>query len=64
LQNMLLNILSAFAKLWKATTSFVMSVCLSVWLTAWNNLVPSGRIFLSFGIWECFKNLSRKLTFR
>jgi len=33
--------LDAFAKLRKATVSFVMSVCPS----AWNNPAPTGRIF-------------------
>ena len=37
---------SLFAKLRKATISFVMSVCLSVRPSAWNNLAPTGQIFL------------------
>jgi len=36
----------AFAKLRKATTSFVMSVRLS----AWNSSVPANRIFVNFDI--------------
>ena len=33
-----------FPKLWKATVSFVMSVC----PPAWNNWAPTGRILLKF----------------
>jgi hypothetical protein len=36
----------AFAKLRKASTRFVMSICLS----AWNNSVPTGRIVMKFDI--------------
>jgi len=35
----------------KATVSFVM--CLSVCPSAWNNTIPTGRIFMKF---ECFKH--------
>jgi hypothetical protein len=47
--------LGAFAKLQKATFSFVMSaVCLSVSLPvcppAWNNSAPTGWIFMKFDI--------------
>ena len=38
--------LGAFAKLRKATISFVISVCLS----AWKNSAPIGRIFMKFDI--------------
>jgi hypothetical protein len=48
--------LSAFAKLRKATISFVMSVRLS----AWENSAPIGRIFMKFDIWGFFENMSRK----
>ena len=34
--------LGAFAKFRKATISFVMCVCLSVHLSAWNNSHPTG----------------------
>ena len=62
------NILGAFTKLRKATISFVMSaclfVCLSLYLSvrpsAWNNSVPTGRIFMKFDIWASFETLSRK----
>ena len=30
---------------------------------AWNNSPPTGRIFMKFGIWVFFENLSRKLKF-
>jgi len=38
----------------KATISFVMSVCLS----AWNNLAPTGYISIKFNMWVFFANLS------
>ena len=41
-------LLGAFAKLLKATISFVMSVCPSVRLSAWYNSAPIGRIFTKF----------------
>jgi len=41
-------ILDAFAKLRKATISFVMSVCPSVRLSAWSNSAPTGGIFMKF----------------
>jgi NAD(P)-dependent dehydrogenase (short-subunit alcohol dehydrogenase family) len=37
----------AFAKLRKATVSFVMYVCPS----AWHNLAPTGRIFMKFNMY-------------
>jgi hypothetical protein len=47
-------LLGAFAKLRKATISFVMSFRLSprlyVRLSAWNNSAPTGRIFMKFVI--------------
>jgi hypothetical protein len=43
-----LKILGVFAKLRKATISFVISV--SVRSSAWNNWAPTGRIFMKFGI--------------
>jgi predicted nucleic acid-binding Zn ribbon protein len=53
-----IRFLGAFPKLRKAAISF-MSVCLS----AWNNSAFTGRIFVKFGIWVCFENLSRKFKF-
>ena len=41
------HIVGAFAKLLKATVSFVMSVCPSV---LWNNSARTGRIFMKFDI--------------
>jgi hypothetical protein len=38
------------AKLRKATIIFVVSVPASVRLSAWNNLAPTGRIFMKFCI--------------
>jgi len=48
------SFLIAFAKLRRATISFVMSVRLSVW----NNSTPTGRFFMKFYIWYFFKNLT------
>jgi hypothetical protein len=43
--------LMAFSQnLRKATISFVMSVCPSVRLSAWNNSAATGRIFMKFDI--------------
>jgi hypothetical protein len=55
--------LGAFAKLLKATVSFVMSVCLSVRLSAWNNSASTGRILMTRDIWALLENLSRKFKF-
>ena len=49
------EILDAFAKLLKATISFVMSVCLPEW-----NSAPTGRIFMKFDIAVFFEHLSEK----
>jgi len=38
--------LGAFAKLWRATVSIVMSF----WQTAWHNSAPTGRIFMKIHI--------------
>jgi hypothetical protein len=51
--------LGAFAKLRKATISFVISVCPS----KWNNSARTGRIFMKFDIWMFFENMSRKFKF-
>ena len=53
----LVKALGAFAKLRKATDSFVMSVCLSIRLSAWNNSATNGRIFMKFDAWLFFENL-------
>jgi hypothetical protein len=42
--------LGAFAKLRKATSSFVMSVHLFVRLSTWNNSIPTGWILIKFNI--------------
>ena len=59
--------LDAFAKLRKATTSFVMSarpsVCASVHPSEWNKSALTGWIFMKFDIWEFFESLSRKFKF-
>jgi hypothetical protein len=53
------EILDAFAKLRKATVIFVMSVCLSVCLSA-RNSAPTGRMFMKFDIAVFLENLSEK----
>jgi hypothetical protein len=45
------TVLGVFAKLRKATISFVISDRLS----AWNNSDPTGWIFMKFDIWEFFQ---------
>jgi hypothetical protein len=45
----------------KVTISFVMSVCLSVRLSAWNNSVPTARIFMKFDTWVFFKKSVEKI---
>jgi hypothetical protein len=51
--------LGAFARLQKATISFVISVCRS----AWNNSALTRRIFMKFDIWVFFENRSRNFKF-
>jgi hypothetical protein len=48
--------LDAFAKLQEATVSFVMSVCPSVLLSTWNNLLPTGRFLMKLDI-ELFSKI-------
>ena len=57
------DFLGAFAKLRKATVSFVMSVCPSVLPSAWNNSASTGRIFMKFYIRASFENLSTESSF-
>jgi len=45
-----------FSKLRKATTSFIMSVC----LFALNNSATTGGIYMKFDIWVISRNLLRK----
>ena len=56
------DFVGAFAKLLKATTSFFVSVLLSVRLCAWNNSASTGQTFVKFDIRVLFENLSRKLN--
>ena len=44
------SFLGAFAKLRKATVSFVMSVRLSIYLSARNNSAPNGPILIKLDI--------------
>ena len=53
------HVLGVFAELRKATISFVMSVCLSVRLSSWNNSAPIGRIFIKFDIGVYFENVQK-----
>ena len=53
------QVLGAFAKLGTEIISLFMSVRLS----AWNNTAPTGQFFIKFDIWGFFENLSRKLHF-
>jgi hypothetical protein len=40
-----------------------MPVCLYVRPTAWNNLPPTGRMFMKLYIWIFFENPSEKIQF-
>ena len=51
--------LGDFAKLRKATISFIMSLCLSTW----NNSATSRRILMKLDIRTFFEKLSRKFQF-
>ena len=54
------SVLGVFAKLRKATVSFIMSVRPS----AWNNSAPTGQILIQFYVWAFFfKNASREFKF-
>ena len=57
------NFLVTLAKLWKATTSFSMSVRPSVWMSTQNNSAPNKRVSLNFNIGIFLENLSRKFKF-
>ena len=61
--NFSICVVGPFAKLRKATISFVMSVCPSVRPSAWNNSAPTGRIVMKVDIWVFFENLLRKFKF-
>jgi hypothetical protein len=56
-----MSLFSAFVKLRKATTSFVLSVCLSVYPSAWNDSAVTGQISIKVDMWAFFKTLSRKI---
>jgi hypothetical protein len=53
--------LGAFAKLRKATITFFVSVRPSARPFAWHKSVPTGRIFMKFGICGFLENLSRRV---
>jgi hypothetical protein len=63
IQKVVKDILDAFARLEKVTVSFVMYVCLSVCLSAWNNSALTVSILVKFYTWTFFENLSRKFKF-
>jgi hypothetical protein len=44
------SFLGMFTKFQKATVSFVMSVCLSIHLSAWNISAPTGEIFMKIDV--------------
>jgi hypothetical protein len=55
----------AFAKMRKVSILFVVSVLLSICLSAWNNSTFSERIFMTFDIWVFFfwkRNVSYKVV--
>jgi hypothetical protein len=52
-------LLGAFVKLRKASISFVISVCLTVSPSAWNNSVLTEQGFVKFEIWALLENLQR-----
>jgi len=59
-----IKLLGAFAKLWKATITFVISVRLSMFLSvrpAWNTSVTTWRILKKFGIWDFFWKYIEKI---
>ena len=53
------QLLGVFVKLWKAVISFLLSVCLSICLSAWNHLAPTGQVLMKLATWGFFKNLSK-----
>jgi len=55
--------LDKFTKLRKVTFSFVMSASHSACLSTWNNSIPTGQIFMKFGTWVFFENLSSSLKY-
>jgi hypothetical protein len=55
--------LGAFAKLWKATMSFIKSICLSVHLSTWSNSSPIGLVCITLDIWIFIENSFRKFKF-
>ena len=53
--------LGMFEELQNATISFIMSVHLPVCPSAWNNLAPTGRIFMKFDICIIFQKTVEKI---
>jgi len=48
--NRILYFFRQIRKIIKATISFVMSACLSIHPSAWNNSTPQGQIFMRFDV--------------
>jgi hypothetical protein len=53
--------LGVLAKLWKATSTFVMSVCLSSRPSTWNNLAPPCWIFNEIWCLRIFRKSVQKI---
>lgn len=58
--HILKQFLDAFAKRQKETTSYVLTVCLSVHLSAWNS-APTGRIFIKIDNRIFFQNKKKSV---
>ena len=65
LRNSCISKFSMIRSLWKnvKSNSLLCHVCLSVCLSMWNNLTPTGQIFIKFDIWIFFEDLSRNFKF-
>jgi hypothetical protein len=55
--------IGTFAKLWKTTISFNMSIHQFFCLSTWNNSAPSRWISMKFDVWGFFEKLLRKFNF-
>jgi len=51
------QLLGAFIKMRKASIRLIISVCLSVPPSAWNNWAPTGRIVVKLDVRLFFENL-------
>jgi len=55
-------ILGASAGLRKATVNFIIYLCPSICLSAWNNSIPTGRIIITFDTWEFSWKSAQEIT--